>query len=319
MFTVDACADHDQAKHAFSIFAAPPVRPLEEMFAYEALWTHHGASFHKLAKLFEENPGRVPSELVTRNEIRSAAERLSSLLGEQALRQIGIRVHGTFEYPARLRQADNPLELLYYMGNWELVSTPSVAIVGTRKPSDLGAEHARRIAQSLARDGYTIVSGLAVGIDTAAHKGAMEVGGRTVAVIGTPLNTVYPKANRDLQALIANRHLLISQVPFLRYQDQIWSANRFFFPARNVTMAALTQATIIIEAGETSGTLVQARAALAQGRKLIILESCFRDELTWPAKFEKLGAIRVRDIGEIKGALKDAKVPGDRPAAMPVP
>ena len=115
------------------------------------------------------------------------------------------------------------------------------------------------------RDGFTVVSGLAKGIDTIAYRTAIESGGRTIAVIGTPLSSSYPKDNRDLQRKIADEFLLISQVPIHRYSTQDWRLNRLFFPERNVTMSALTLGTVIIEAGETSGTLVQARAAMRQG------------------------------------------------------
>jgi len=98
--------------------------------------------------------------------------------------------------------------------------------------------------------------------------------------------------------------LLISQVPVCRYNEQGPTVNRTFFPERNITMSALTKATIIVEAGETSGTLTQARAALHQGRKLFILDSCFKDErLTWPRKYEERGAVRVRDYDDIERHL----------------
>ena len=290
-----------------SIFTVPPILPQQEMCAYESLWTGQGAWFANIADLFRANPGAVPSELVPHGEIQKAQERLIALLGEERFRRVGIRVNGAGEYPAKLRDADHPVEVLYYLGNWELVETPSVAIVGTRNPSQEGALNAGRIANSLSKAGYTIVSGLAKGIDAAAHQAAIAAGGATVAVIGTPLYEYYPKENRDLQDKIAEEHLLISQVPFLRYSDQNYKTNRLFFPARNVTMSALTKATIIVEAGNTSGTLVQARAALAQGRKLFILESCFRNrELNWPARFEKQGAIRVRNVTEIMDVLGNA-------------
>ena len=148
------------------------------------------------------------------------------------------------------------------------------------------------------------MSGLASGIDTAAHTATIDAGGRTVAVIGTPLGVYYPPENRQIQDRIANDFLLISQVPVLRYARQAVPQNRLFFPERNVTMSALTEATIIVEAGETSGTLTQARAALKQGRKLLIFNSLFdRDDLTWPATFEARGAIRVRDLDDIWKAL----------------
>jgi DNA processing protein len=111
---------------------------------------------------------------------------------------------------------------------------------------------------------------------------------------------VYPKENAQLQERIAADFTVISQVPVLRYENQKVPQNRLFFPERNVTMSALTEATIIVEAGETSGTLVQARAALHQGRKLFILDSCFlRTDLTWPQRFADQGAIRVRTPDDI--------------------
>jgi DNA processing protein len=123
-------------------------------------------------------------------------------------------------------------------------------------------------------------------------------------VIGTPLGHVYPKANALLQDRIAREYLLISQVPVERYEAQNYRVNRFFFPERNKTMAALSEATVIIEAGETSGTLIQAREALKQGRKLLILNSCFeRGDLKWPSRLEQEGAVRVRDYAEIRREL----------------
>lgn len=274
------------------------------MSAYESLWMGQGTWFANLADLFRNNPGALPSELVPSEEVSRTWEKLAELVGKDQLRTMGIRVNGAGEYPKKLRDADHPVEVLYYQGNWELVETPSVAIVGTRDPSEEGALNAGRIAHSLSKAGYTIVSGLAKGIDTAAHTAAIAAGGKTIAVIGTPLNEYYPKENRALQEEIARRFLVVSQVPFLRYRNQNFKSNRLFFPARNVTMSALTQATIIVEAGNTSGTLVQARAALAQGRKLFILESCFRKpELTWPARFEKLGAVRIKNVSHLMEEL----------------
>jgi len=136
---------------------------------------------------------------------------------------------------------------------------------------------------------------------------ALENSGRTIGVIGTPVSESYPKENRDLQAEIARRFLVISQVPVTRYGQQIWKQNRLFFPERNVTMSALTQASVIIEASDTSGTLTQARAALKQGRKLFILDSCFENpDISWPTKFEEKGAIRVRDFEQIRDVLSAA-------------
>ena len=158
--------------------------------------------------------------------------------------------------------------------------------------------------KSLLEDNFTIVSGLAEGVDTAAHETAIGEGGQTIAVIGTPLGQSYPKANTALQKKIAENFLLVSQIPVERYEAQNPKTNRFFFPERNKTMSALAKATIIVEAGETSGTLTQAREALKQGRKLFILNSCFEvPGLTWPKKYEEQGAIRVRDYDDIRRQL----------------
>lgn len=288
------------------LFTAAPIVPQTEMSAYESLWKGQGAWFANIAELFRQNPNALPSELVPEPEVTRTWQELVALVGEERLRSVGVRVNGAGEYPKKLRDADHPVEVLYYQGNWELVETPSVAVVGTREPSDEGALNAGRIAHSLSKAGFTVVSGLAKGIDTAAHSAAIAAGGKTIAVIGTSLIDYYPKENRALQDEIAKRFLVISQVPFLRYKHQNYKTNRLFFPARNVTMSALTQATVIVEAGNTSGTLVQARAALAQGRKLFILESCFRKpELTWPQRFEKLGAVRIKNVSHLMDELKN--------------
>ena len=157
------------------------------------------------------------------------------------------------------------------------------------------------------QDGFTIVSGLAAGIDRMAHETAIEEGGRTIAVIGTPLSQSYPKENSDLQRHIADYFLIVSQVPLKRYEDQDYRRNRSFFPERNVTMSALTEATVIVEAGDTSGTLIQARAAIRQRRTIFVLDSCFRNpRLAWPAKLQARGAIRVKDYDDIRSRLSTA-------------
>jgi len=292
---------------AADYFAAAPISALREAAAYESLWLGDGVWFKHVADLFRANPGALPSELVPQSIIDDTLTKLAESIGEERLGELGIRVHGAGEYPAKLRDADHPLEILYYRGNWELVDTPAVAVVGAREPSPEGRANAERIARALVRRNYTVVSGLAKGIDTVAHTVALEAGGRTVAVVGTSIFQSYPKENAALQDRIAKDFLVVSQVPFLRYSRQHYKANSLFFPARNVTMSALTKATIIVEAGNTSGTLVQARAALAQNRTLFILDSCFRNpELTWPRKYEREGAIRVRNVSEIMDVLGEA-------------
>lgn len=293
---------HSASDHPF--LARKPVDALAEMSAYEALWLAPSASVKSLAELFADNPGALPSDLIEPSLREDAKRRLAARLGER-LSSVGVRVHGAGEYPQKLRDADHPVELLYYLGDWSLAETRCVAVVGTREPSEEGAASCRAIVRRLVRDGFTIVSGLARGIDRIAHETALECGGRTIGVIGTPLDVEYPPENAALQQRIAADHLLISQVPFLRYALQTMHVNRFFFPERNKTMSALTLGTIIVEAGETSGTLIQARAAIAQERKLFILASSFRKPtLTWPAKYEQRGAIRVESYRDIARELE---------------
>jgi DNA processing protein len=280
------------------------ISPMIEMGAYEALWDDGKTSFKSIADLFAAHPGAVPSDFVARDRANEYARQVIDHFASRGVRSFGVRVHGAGEYPPKLRDANHPIELLYHEGWWDLVESPSVAVVGSRKPSQEGIARTNKLVKALTADCYTVVSGLAMGIDTAAHLTAIESGGRTIAVIGTPLSEVYPKENASLQRLIAERFLLLSQVPLCRYLSQDYRRNRLFFPERNVTMSALTMGTIIVEAGETSGTLTQARAALAQGRKLFILDSCFRNSrLTWPHRFAEQGAIRVTDYDDIRKHL----------------
>ena len=285
--------------------ANKPVDTLAEIGAYEYLWKQPNTSTKKLAQLFDAHPGQLPSDLVDDDLAQQAAQEVLQQFSARGIKRFGVRINGTLDYPARLRDASEPIEVLYFLGSWELAEAPRrVAVVGTRKVSAEGAARTRKLVRALVEHDFTIVSGLAEGVDTIAHTTAIEAGGRTIAVIGTPISEVYPKENADLQRRIAQEFLLVSQVPVLRYKAQTWKGNRFFFPERNKTMSALSEATIIVEASETSGTLIQAQAALDQGRKLFILESNFQNPaITWPEKFEKLGAIRVREFDDILRVL----------------
>jgi DNA processing protein len=282
------------------------ISPLREMVAYEALWQDKKASFRSLSKLFASQPGKLPSDFVSEENIQNLYPIVKDIIQKNMGYRMNLLIHGSFDYPDRLRQAEEPIELLYYTGDLDLLSTRSIAIVGTRKPTKEGLDQAERLAQFLVSYQFTIVSGLALGIDTIAHKTAIASQGRTIAVIGTPLNQSYPAQNESLQKEIAKNHLLVTQVPFIRYREQSIHGNRLFFPERNKTMSALSEATVIVEAGETSGTLIQARAALYQKRKLFILESCFQNKnISWPNYYVKQGAIRVKQFEDILHHLPD--------------
>jgi DNA processing protein len=284
-------------------FESRAISPLRELGAYEALWDKPDTTFKTLSEQFAARPNALPSDFVAPTKAREYADFVQRRFREAEVTRYGVRVHGAGEYPQKLRDAAHPIELLYYQGWWDLAESRSVAVVGTRTPSSDGVARTRKLVKSLVKDDFTVVSGLATGVDTVAHETAIAEGGRTIAVIGTPLSHSYPKENVELQRKIADEFLLISQVPVKRYERQDYRRNRLFFPERNVTMSALTEATIIVEAGETSGTLIQARAALHQGRKLFILDSCFRRGLSWPQKYADKGAIRVVDYDDIRQHL----------------
>src|SRR5690606_30660237 len=255
--------------------------------AYETLWENRKASFKSLAEMFQRNPGFRPTDFINKDKYESNRLRIieivNKLRNENNYRP-NLLINGSINYPDKLRSAKDPVELLYYTGNLDLIYSRSISIIGSRKPSAEGIIRAERMTRMLVEKGFTIVSGMATGIDTIAHRTAIKNGGNTIAVIGTPLNAVYPQENARLQDYIAKKQLLISQVPFLKYKQQDYRRNRLFFPERNKTMSAITEATVIIEAGQMSGTLIQASAALDQGKKLFILNSCFENEhITWPA------------------------------------
>lgn len=262
------------------------------------------ASFKRISELFKAHPGCKPSDLVEQKNVDELYDIVKSHVSKKVPYKPNLLINGTFNYPKKLKDAKEPVEILYYSGNLDHLSTPAIAIVGTRKPTKEGEIRAARITKFLTGEGFTIVSGLAAGIDTIAHETAINNNGKTIAVLGTPINEYYPKQNIELQNYIAKNHLLVSQVPFYRYSQQTPYWNKLFFPERNKTMSALTLGTVITEASETSGTLIQARAAIDQGRKLFILDSCFDNAaITWPHKFLKLGAFRVKSFEDIISKL----------------
>lgn len=168
---------------------------------------------------------------------------------------------------------------LYCQGNVSLLVEPSVAIIGSRKATPEGLQRARRLAKELCQHGVVVMSGLALGIDTASHHAAMRYG-QTVAVIGTSLDQVYPSENEALQKEIAERHLVVSPFP------EGNTLHRLNFPARNRLMAKISRATVIVEASDTSGTLYQATECVRRKSPLFITRSAVEHpSRTWPSRF----------------------------------
>lgn len=278
-----------------------PISPYVETGAYEALWAENSnASFKNISNTLYNNT--FPSEYVDNDTAIKYAKLVWDRIESINLKKVGVRIKGTYDYAEGLYDAEHPLAMLYFQGVWDYIYHPRlVAVVGSRKVSEDGIKRTKKLVDYLVlKHKCAVVSGLAEGVDAVAHLRAIYLKAITIGVIGTPITSVYPKKHFNLQKYIAENFLLISQVPIEKYYRQDYRLNRFFFPERNITMSAITKATFIVEAGETSGSLVQARAALKQGRTLFILSSCFENKnITWPARFEKMGAIRVNDFKDI--------------------
>ena len=295
-------------------FIQEVISPQKEMSAYETLWAMEGLKEKPLKEMFEKHtPFETLEKISNQKEqqkelfdtIKSTSEIqekvnkfLEDSFGKQRL-SFSIAVNKSIQYPKHLKR-DYPVGLFYYKGNLGVLETRCISIVGARKASSLGISKTKELVKELSSKEFTIVSGLAQGIDTVAHQSAIENNGLTIGVIGTPINKCYPLENKQLQDEIAKDFLLISQVPFYKYATEPFKHHSYHFPRRNMTMASISEATVIMEASDTSGSLVQARECLKQNKKLFIMDSCFNNtEITWPKTYEKKGAIKVRSISDI--------------------
>lgn len=169
------------------------------------------------------------------------------------------------EYPPRLLQIPDPPAVLYVMGDASLLARPSLAIVGSRSATPQGRRNAGDFARTLSRTGLTIVSGLALGIDAAAHEGGLEGKGSTIAVMGTGPETFYPRANRGLAERIRNQGVLVTEYPIGM------PPLRTNFPRRNRLIAGLARGVLVVEAALASGSLITARMAADQGREVFAI------------------------------------------------
>jgi DNA processing protein len=198
---------------------------------------------------------------------------------------------------------------LYIAGSMKIpLPEPRVAVIGTRKPSSKGIGAASKITKVLVKHSVVVVSGLAKGIDTVAHRTAIKNGGKTIAVLGTPLNKFYPAENRPLQELIMKEHLAISQYPF----GYITKPKHFVL--RNRTMALISNASIIVDAGESSGVISQGWETLRLGRPLFFWKSLVEKDFKWIREMMKYGACVLQNINDLKRAIREMLPP---PAEIP--
>jgi DNA processing protein len=180
---------------------------------------------------------------------------------------------GDAAFPALLEQIPGPPHLLYVDGDPDLLHLPAIAIVGSRNPTRGGERNAFDFAQHLASTGFTIVSGLAQGIDTAAHRGALAAGGNTIAFLGHGIDRVYPASNQELAAEIAADGALVSEFPLGTHPA------RELFPQRNRLISGLSLGTLVVEAARRSGSLITARLAGEQGREVFALPGSIHNAL----------------------------------------
>ena len=202
------------------------------------------------------------------------------------------------DYPPNLRAVHDRPPMVFMAGRLTPADARGVAVVGARKATDAGLQTATNFARHLAANGYTVISGLAAGIDTAAHTGALAQGGRTVAVIGTGLARAYPPESEHLQRRLANEYAVISQ---------FWPESppsRRSFPMRNAVMSGVALATVVVEASETSGARMQARLALAQGRPVFLLDVLTRRQ-QWAREYAtRPGTHVISEPAEVTRALE---------------
>lgn len=217
----------------------------------------------------------------------------------------GVVFKGDENYPGQLAVAKDELQYFYYQGNLELLKEPMVAVVGSRRAMSKALEETRLLVKGLVEHGYTIVSGLAKGIDSMAHKAAIENSGKTVAVIGNPLWIHHPFENERLQRRIGEEHLLVSQVPVSLYsKHSSWDKERgTFLMKRNITMAALSKASIVMAVDSfRSGTYSHALNTLKMGLNLFV-----HDNVKLDIKFQDKHTVKVGTYQDVLENLVEKK------------
>jgi DNA processing protein len=275
---------------------------------------HLGSAVEALAMLCERRlPPFISPQLPLGGIASADVERARRDVDSWLAAGLDIRTVLDPGYPESLHSIFNRPPMLFVEGTWKQEADyRSVAVVGTRQATQQGLQSARRLATELALEGYTIVSGLARGIDTAAHEAALAAGARTVAVLGSGLRRIYPAENLGLaRRIVAAGGALVSQF-FPEHPPAKWT-----FPKRNVVMSGLSLATVVVEASETSGARTQARIALEHGRS-VFLPSSLVAEHEWARQYveEGLHGARAVAVGSTREMLD--RLQGRVPAAAAV-
>jgi DNA processing protein len=213
-------------------------------------------------------------------------------------------------YPAQLLEISDPPPLLYVAGNSKLLSSPALAVVGSRNATPQGLKNAHAFARALSDAGMTVVSGLALGVDSAAHRGALEGRGSTIAVLGTGIDVTYPRSNVPIAEEIASRGALVSEFPL---GTEPLAAN---FPRRNRLISGLAKGCLVVEAALDSGSLITARLAADQGREVFAIPGSIHSPLSKGCHaLIKQGAKLVESAQDV---LEELGVSGRSAASAPV-
>lgn len=293
---------------------------LEIQTSLLALCAIDGVNWHVVAREAQHRGGlerMLSGEVIEKSEeARATAKAIAAALGDletprrraveeitRARDEVGASLVTVLddEYPANLRVIFNLPPFLFYRGQIARSDARSVAVVGTRDASELGLTSARKMARLLVDAEVTVLSGLALGIDAAAHEEALDCGGRTIAVLGTGILRTYPKEHAELAERIVGAGALVSQ---------FWPSQpptRYTFPRRNVVTSGLSQGTVVIEASKTSGAKMQARLALEHGKRVFLVSRLVTSQ-PWAKKYvADRGAIEVTTVDDVLNRLRSAE------------
>jgi len=293
----------------------------DEIKYYIALSSNQKISIQKLGKILvafgsfakaweagENDFKRLGFEEELIFEINNIKQNSNAFAVLSEVEKLGLNLYlrDSKEYPELLREISTPPYLLYARGEILPQDELAVAIVGTRMPTAYGRQIAYDLAYNIAKNGITVISGLALGTDSAAHQGALDANGRTIAVLGCGADTIYPISNRALAEKIQKQGAIISEFPLgmppLKQN----------FPARNRIISGMSLGTVVVEAPEDSGSLITARFALEQGREVFGVPGNVTSKMSdGPNNLIKMGAKAVTSHSDIIDELNLAQVLGE--------
>jgi DNA processing protein len=281
----------DEIAYWFALLRAPGIGPVR----YHQLLQRHASP----RAIFQQTPRALAADGLIPPEAARYLANPDWATVEQDLRWLAQPGHHVLTlhdraYPPWLKEIHDPPPVLHVLGNTGCVSSPQIAVVGSRNPTPAGLELAHEFAAELTRHGFTVTSGLAAGIDAAAHRGALTAGGTTIAVAGTGLDRVYPARHRHLAADIAQAGAIVSEFPL--GSPPLPES----FPRRNRIISGLSRGTLVVEAALQSGSLITARAALEQGREVFAIPGSIHNPCARGCHaLIRAGAKLVEDIRDI--------------------